>query len=56
MRILLQECSIRQLSILYARLPFDVDEQAFFIDTDPSLDQELLSAHYHFPGADGPMP
>jgi len=37
MRIIVQESSIRLLSILYARLPVDVDEQAFFMDTYQSF-------------------
>jgi hypothetical protein len=37
MRIIVQERSIRQLSILSARHPVDADEQEFFIDTNPSF-------------------
>jgi hypothetical protein len=37
MRIMVQERSIRQLSMLSARLPVDEDEQAFFIDANPSF-------------------
>jgi hypothetical protein len=34
---MVQERSIRQLSILSVRLPVDADEQAFFIDTNQSF-------------------
>jgi hypothetical protein len=37
MRIIVLEHSIRLLSILYARLPVDAVEQAFFIDTNQSF-------------------
>jgi hypothetical protein len=33
----MQERSIRQLSILFARLPVDAGAQAFFIDTKQSF-------------------
>ncbi len=45
MRIIVQDGSISQLSILSAGHPVDADEQAFFIDTN----QSFLP---HFPGAD----
>ncbi len=37
MRIMVQERSIRQFSIVSARLPVDADEQAFFIDANQSF-------------------
>ena len=37
MRIIVPERSIRQLSILSARLPVDAVEQAFFFDTNQSF-------------------
>ena len=37
MRIIVLEHCIRLLSILYARLPVDTVEQAFFIDTTRSF-------------------
>ncbi len=37
MRIIVLERSIRQLSILSARLPVDANVQAFFIDTNQSF-------------------
>ncbi len=37
MRVIVQERSIRQISILSAHLPVDADGQAFFIDTNKSF-------------------
>jgi hypothetical protein len=56
MRIIVQELSIRQLSIVYARLPVDPGELAFFMDTYQSFlcawVKDLLSAQSHYQCAD----
>ncbi len=45
MRIIVQERSIRQLSILSASLPVDADTQAFFIDTNRSFLRDWVKNH-----------
>ena len=45
MRIIVPERSIRQLSILSARLPVDAVEQAFFFDTNDS--ESFLRVRVH---------
>jgi hypothetical protein len=50
MRIIVQERSIRQLSILSVRLPVDADAQVFFIDTNQSFLHDWVNNCYlHVP-------
>ncbi len=46
MRTIVQERSIKQLSILSARYPVDADEQAFFIDTNQSFLRDWIKKCY----------
>ncbi len=50
MRIIVQERSIRQVSILSVRLPVDADAQTFFIDTNQSFLHDWVNCTFPFLG------
>jgi hypothetical protein len=57
MRIIVPERSIRQLSLLSARLPVDADVQAFFINTNQSFLHDMVKKDcVHIPIFQVPIP